>query len=112
MARLQQALLDTDQTKSDLDSIAGKRKTQLLVMLTLGSTLLLAANLLSQKEDKPPAPTGAAATTDQSTDFAAAARLIEMAMEKAKTLGEADLALQKPQGGDPLRPASGPTPKP
>jgi hypothetical protein len=112
MAGLQQALLDTDQAKSDLDNIAGKRKTQLLVMLTLGSTLLLAANLLSQKEDKPPAPTGAAETTDQFTDFAAAARLIEMAMEKAKALGEADLALQKPEGGDPLRPASGPTPAP
>jgi len=104
-------LLDADQARSGLDSIAGRRKTQLLVMLTLGSTLLLAANLLSQKEDKPPAPTGAAETTDQSTDFAAAARLIEMAMEKAKTLGDggADLALQKPQGGDHLRPASSPT---
>ena len=84
MARLQQSLLDADQAKGGFDRISAKRKVQLLVMLTLGSTLLLAANLISQREDRP-APDRAG---DQPADLAAAARLIELAMRQAKTIGE------------------------
>ena len=88
MAGLQQALLDANQAKSNLDAIAGKRKTQLLVMVTLGSTLLLAANLMSQKEDKPAAPPASAPGADPSDDLAVATKLIELAIEHARTPGD------------------------
>ena len=49
MAKMQQALFDAQRAKSGLDATAGRRKLQLLVVMTLGSTLLLAANLLSER---------------------------------------------------------------
>jgi hypothetical protein len=83
MTKLQQALLDAQHAKSDLDSQAARRKLQLLVMMTLGSTVLLAANLLSEKPaesaDLPPTP----------VDTAAAERLVALAMEEAKAIDEA-----------------------
>ena len=49
MARLQDALLSAERTKGDLDALAARRKLQLIMVMTLGSTLLLAANLMSEK---------------------------------------------------------------
>jgi hypothetical protein len=82
MARLQDALLSAERTKSDLDALAAKRKLQLIVVMTLGSTLLLAANLMSEK----PAPQ--AETPPTSDEAAAAERLIELAIRESKSLGD------------------------
>jgi len=83
MAKLQEALLDAQHAKSDLDSQAARRKLQLLVVMTLGSTILLAANLLSEKPaesaDLPPTP----------AETAAAERLVALAMEEANAVDEA-----------------------
>jgi hypothetical protein len=80
MDRLQHGLLEAGQRKSALDSLAARRKLQLLVVMTLGSTLLLAANLMSEK----PAATAEAPETD--AEAKAAERLVELAMKEAKTL--------------------------
>jgi hypothetical protein len=84
MAKLQQALLDAQHARSDLDALAARRKLQLLVAMTLGSTMLLAANLLSEKPDAPqePEPTPA--------EIAAARRLVALATEEARTMDEAE----------------------
>jgi hypothetical protein len=83
MAKLQQALLAAEHAKSDLDALASRRKLQLLVVMTLGSTVLLAANLLSEKPpesaDIPPTP----------HESAAAERLIALAMEESKAIEKA-----------------------
>jgi hypothetical protein len=47
MGRLQNALLSAERTKGELDTVAARRKLQLIVVMTLGPTLLLAANLMS-----------------------------------------------------------------
>ena len=49
MASLQESLLSAQRTKGELDSLPARRKLQLIVIMTLGSTLLLAANLMSEK---------------------------------------------------------------
>ena len=82
MARLQNALLSAERTKGELDALAARRKLQLIVVMTLGSTLLLAANLLSEK-----AP-AQAETPASPGEVAAAERLIELAMRESKGLGE------------------------
>jgi hypothetical protein len=82
MVRLQDALLSAERTKSHLDSLAAKRKLQLIVVMTLGSTLLLAANLMSEK----PAPQ--VETPASSEEAAAAARLVELAIRESKALGD------------------------
>jgi hypothetical protein len=56
------------------------------VVMTLGSTLLLAANLMSEK----PAPQ--VETPASSDEAAAAARLVELAMRESKALGEGKAA--------------------
>jgi hypothetical protein len=83
MAKLQQGLLDAEHAKSDLDATAGRRKLQLLVVMTLGSTVLLAANLLSEK------PAGSADPPPTPVETAAAERLVALAMEEAKAMEEA-----------------------
>ena len=83
MTKLQQALLYAQRSKSDLDALAARRKLQLLVVMTLGSTLLLAANLLSEK----PAPSADLPPTPAET--AAVGRLVALAMEEARTMDEA-----------------------
>jgi hypothetical protein len=82
MTKLQQALLDAEHAKSDLDALAARRKLQLLVVMTLGSTVLLAANLLSEK----PAESTDMPSTPAET--AAAERLVALAMEEAKAMDE------------------------
>jgi hypothetical protein len=82
MDRLQSALLDAQRTKSELDGLASKRKLQLLLVMTLGSTLLLAANLISEK---PAAPEEA---PDTPAETAAAERLIQLAMRESAALDE------------------------
>ena len=94
MARLQDALLSAERTKGDLDALAAKRKLQLIVVMTLGSTLLLAANLISEK----PAPQ--VETPASSDEVAAAERLIELAMRESKALGEGRAA----ETGEPPAP--------
>jgi hypothetical protein len=86
MARLQDALLSAERTKGELDVLAARRKLQLIVVMTLGSTLLLAANLMSEKA---PAQTETPASSDEA---AAAERLIELAMRESKTLGDGKIA--------------------
>ena len=86
MARLQNALLTAERAKGELDALATRRKLQLIVVMTLGSTLLLAANLMSEK-------TQAQAETPASSDeVAAAERLIELAMRESKALGDGKAA--------------------
>ena len=83
MANLQQTLLAAQRQKSDLDALAARRKLQLLVLMTLGSTLLLAANLISEKpaaSEEPP-PTA--------PETAAAERLVALALDQAKALEDA-----------------------
>jgi hypothetical protein len=82
MASLQESLLSAQRTKGELDSLAARRKLQLIVIMTLGSTLLLAANLMSEKA---PPQTEAPASSDE---VAAAERLIELAMRQSKSLGD------------------------
>jgi hypothetical protein len=86
MARLQDALLSAGRTKGELDALAARRKLQLLVVMTLGSTLLLAANLMSEK-----AP-ARAETAASPTEAAAAERLIELAMRESSSLGDGSVA--------------------
>ena len=69
MGRLQNALLSAERTKGELDTLAARRKLQLIVVMTLGPTLLLAANLMSEKP--PPQPE----TPASSDEVAAAERL-------------------------------------
>ncbi len=80
MAKLQQALLQAQRAKGDLEALASKRRLQLLVAMTLGSTLLLAANLLSEK---PPTPKAAPETP---AEAAAAERLVDLAIAQAQAL--------------------------
>ena len=82
MASLQNTLLSAERTKGDLDALAARRKLQLIMVMTLGSTLLLAANLMSEKATP---QTEAPASSDE---VAAAERLIELAMRESKSLGD------------------------
>ena len=82
MASLQESLLSAQRTKGELDSLAARRKLQLIVIMTLGSTLLLAANLMSEKATP---QTEAPASSDE---VAAAERLIELATRQSKSLGD------------------------
>ena len=86
MARLQESLLSAQRTKGELDALAARRKLQLIVVMTLGSTLLLAANLMSEKA---PPQTETPASSDE---VAAAERLIELAMRQSKSLGDGTTA--------------------
>jgi hypothetical protein len=92
MASLQESLLAAERTKGELDTLAARRKLQLIVIMTLGSTLLLAANLRSEKA---PVQTEAPASSDEAT---AAERIIELAMRESRSLGGADNA----ETGKPL----------
>jgi hypothetical protein len=94
MARLQDALLSAERTKGELDALAARRKLQLIVVMTLGSTLLLAANLMSEKS---PAQAEAPASSDE---VAAAERLIELAMRESKSLSDEKMS----ETGEPLAP--------
>jgi hypothetical protein len=95
MARLQDALLSAERTKGELDALAARRKLQLIMVMTLGSTLLLAANLMSEK---PPPQEETPASSDE---VAAAERLIELAMRESKAPDDAKAA---ETGEAPARP--------
>ena len=86
MARLQDALLSTERTKGELDALAAGRNLQLTVVMTLGSTLLLAANLMSEKLPSQ------AETPVTSEEVAAAERVIELAMRESKSLSDEKMA--------------------
>ena len=103
MARLQESLLAAQRTKGELDALAARRKLQLIVVMTLGSTLLLAANLMSEKA---PPQTEAPASSDE---VAAAERLIELAMRQSKSISDGMTAetgetlTPRDEGARPLR---------
>ena len=78
MANLQKALLAAETAKSDSDATASRRRLHLLILTALGSTLLLAANLMSEK---PAAP-----SPETPEEEAAAERLVRLALEEAKAL--------------------------
>jgi hypothetical protein len=80
MASLQSNLLSAERAKSDLDALASRRKIQLIMVMTLGSTLLLAANLMSEK---PASPTERPASSDE---IVAAERLINLAIQQSNSL--------------------------
>jgi hypothetical protein len=86
MARLQDALLSTERTKGELDALAAGRNLQLTVVMTLGSTLLLAANLMSEKLPSQ------AETPVTSEEVAVAGRVIELAMRESKSLSDEKMA--------------------
>ena len=86
MARLQDALLGAELTKGELDALAAGRKLQLIVVMTLGSTLLLAANLMSEK------PPPQAERPTFSDEIAATGRPIVLAMRESKALGDGKAA--------------------
>jgi hypothetical protein len=86
MGRMQQNLLNLGQAKSTNDRMIDQRKVTLLALITLGSTFLLAANLISTREEKKPQASPGAAD-DRVTELTTAAQLIEIAIEHAKTLG-------------------------
>src|SRR5208337_1759125 len=88
MARLQQGLLEAERTKSSLDAVASRRKLNLLVMMTLGSTLLLGANLMSEK----PAAPAPGEASEAPEDLAAAERLIELAIRESARPGKSESA--------------------
>ncbi len=81
MAGLQKALLSADGAKSGYDGLASRRKLHILILTALGSTLLLAANLMSEKPDASPTP-----APETPAEAAAAERLVRLALEQAKAL--------------------------
>ncbi len=81
MAGLQQALLAAEGAKGGYDGLASRRSLHMLVLTALGSTLLLAANLISEK---PPAPTPA--SPGEPSETAAAERLVQLALEQARSI--------------------------
>jgi hypothetical protein len=79
MASLQQKLLQASQDKAAADSLAAQRKLILLMAVTLGSTFLLAANLLTTREDK----NAEAETPSEPGEIEAAQRLVDLAIREA-----------------------------
>lgn len=89
MSRLQQTYLNLGQVKSDTDRIVDQRKVTLLALITLGSTFLLAANLISARKDNVPEPDGlakSASSDDRVAELTTAAQVIEAALDHARTL--------------------------
>ncbi len=84
--RLQDALPSAERTKGELDALAARRKLQLTLVMTLGSTLFLAAKLMSEKI---PAQAETPASSDE---VAAPERFIELAMRESKSLGDEKMA--------------------
>ncbi len=80
MARMQQALIEAQHQKSDLDALAARRRLELLIAMTLGSALLLAANLLSERPAAPDAP------PETPAEAAAAERLVALAIDEARAI--------------------------
>jgi hypothetical protein len=79
MASLQHKLLQASQDKAAADSLAAQRKLILLMAVTLGSTFLLAANLLTTREDK----RAEAETPSEPGEIEAAQRLVDLAIREA-----------------------------
>jgi hypothetical protein len=88
MASLQQNFVNTTQAKAAQDAIADERKLILLIVVTLGSTFLLLANLLSTKEETARSDAAKTATSpdDRVTELTTAQQLIALALEHAQQL--------------------------
>jgi hypothetical protein len=89
MNALQQNYLNLGQAKAEADRIVDQRKVVLLALITLGSTFLLAANLISTRKEQPDgaAPASSATADDRVAELTTAAQIIEMALDQAKTIG-------------------------
>jgi hypothetical protein len=90
MNALQQNYLNLGQAKAEADRIVDQRKVVLLALITLGSTFLLAANLISTRKEQPDAgaaPASSATSDDRVAELTTAAQIIEMALDQAKSLG-------------------------
>lgn len=83
MARLQTSLVGAMQTKSRADATADDRKLMLLVLVTLGSTFLLLANLLSTREDDPSIK-NAERHDNNVLELTTAQQIVQMALEHAQ----------------------------
>jgi hypothetical protein len=83
MVGLQQALLAAEGAKSGYDGLASRRKLHMLILTALGSTLLLAANLMSERPAAAPADMG-----ETPAETAAAERLVRLALDEARSLRE------------------------
>lgn len=81
MAELQQALLTAEGAKSGYDGMASRRRLDMLILTGLGSTLLLGANLMSEKPTAPPPE-----PPETEAEAAAAERLVRLALDQAKAL--------------------------
>ena len=92
MKGLQQALLAAEGAKSGYDGLASRRKLHILILTALGSTLLLAANLMSEK---PAAALPEAPATP--AEAAAAERLVQLALEQARALPPEPDAAPRPE---------------
>jgi len=81
MAELQKAMLAVEEAKGMADALASRRRLHMLVVTALGSTLLLAANLMSEKPAAPPA--GPPQSLEETE---AAERLVRLALDAARAL--------------------------
>jgi hypothetical protein len=92
MGDLQQTYLALGQAKAETDREVDQRQTSLLALMALGSTFLLAANLLSTRPEKTTAAAAnesSANADDRVTELTTAAQLIEIALERARTISPA-----------------------
>jgi len=81
MAELQKAMLAVEEAKGMADALASRRRLHMLVVTALGSTLLLAANLMSEKPAAP--PPGPPQSLEETE---AAERLVRLALDAARAL--------------------------
>ncbi len=88
LGALQDNLLKLQQMKGQSDSSGSRNRLILLVAMTLGSSFLLIANLISTREAKTESPTAPTATDDRFTELTTAAYLIEVALEQARGLSD------------------------
>ena len=84
MAGLQQKLLKAGQEKAAADGLADQRKLILLMAVTLGSTFLLAANLLTTRKNEEARPSDATVIQAGQDEIAAALRLVDIALEEGE----------------------------
>ena len=87
MGKLQQNLqaLNKAKAKADADAIANQRKLLLLALVTLGSAFLLAANLLSTREEKKVAEIETT-SPDEVMELTIATQLMETVLAHARAL--------------------------
>jgi hypothetical protein len=89
IGNFQDVLTLVQQEKAEADGTVDRNRLFLLMAMTLGSSFLLAANLISTREEPAePAASPAKAADDRVTELTTAAYLIEVALEQARGLDE------------------------